>query len=73
MSTRTHAYTQIPGHGLQFEGEPFDPVPRDGRWARIYGGSKVGVGVCSCGQTSDVLTSNNARKRWHKDHKAEVR
>ena len=68
----SYIYTQIPGHGLQAEGKPYDPVPRSGEWVRIYGGSRIGVGVCSCGETSDVLTTDAARKRWHKDHKAEV-
>ena len=33
-----------------------------------------GVGLCSCGATSErMLTSDGARKRWHRQHKDEVR
>jgi hypothetical protein len=31
------------------------------------------TGPVRCGATSPVLYSNNVRKRWHKQHKAEVR
>jgi hypothetical protein len=30
-------------------------------------------GVCECGAKSDLLSSGAARKRWHRDHKNEVR
>jgi hypothetical protein len=33
----------------------------------------VGYTYCSCGAQSPVLESDNARKRWHKDHKNAVR
>ncbi len=32
-----------------------------------------GVGVCSCGDKSQVLPSANARKKWHRDHKNDIR
>jgi hypothetical protein len=38
----------------------------------IYGWSRTGRGECSCGERSPVLESNAARKRWHREHKAEV-
>lgn len=68
MSTG-HAYTQIPGHGLQAEGRAYGDNGNGG-WTRIMVGD--GVGLCSCGDTSEVLPSDAARKRWHKDHKADA-
>jgi hypothetical protein len=70
--------TRLPGHGLLSEGLPYewrqgdeDDKPswhRTGRWEH------TGHGVCSCGAASPVaLNTNGARKRWHRDHKAEVR
>ncbi len=47
----------VPGHTLYQEGRGF------------YGPA----GRCSCGATSQPLTSDAARKRWHADHKAEMR
>jgi len=32
-----------------------------------------GPARCSCGATSGVLHSANARRRWHRQHKDEVR
>lgn len=59
--------TIVPGHGLQFEGRAYDD---DARWV-LYG--KTGRGLCSCGELSPVLPSIAARKRWHREHKAEVK
>lgn len=68
MSTG-HAYTQIPGHGLQAKGKPFIGGP--GHWRRPGWG--IGYGLCSCGEASpEQLDSDAARKRWHRQHKADV-
>ena len=64
-----HAYTQIKGHGLQAEGKPYADN-EEGGWMRVH--VYEGVGLCSCGATSDMFDSDAARKRWHKDHKAEL-
>ena len=69
MSTG-HAYTQIRGHGLQSEGKPYGDSG-EGGWMHLYQ-RHVGVGLCSCGATSEVLASDAARKRWHREHKAAV-
>lgn len=71
----THAYTQIPGHGLQAEGKPFIPgksqdVYNLPGWTRAEG--KLGHGVCSCGASSDELGTDAGRKRWFDVHKNEV-
>jgi hypothetical protein len=60
----------LPGHALRNEGRVFwdehleraddDPPSR-------------GSAVCECGATSPVLDSDNARKRWHREHKDEMR
>lgn len=62
----TRANLRVPGHTLRYEGQPFGP---DGR-KTMY--SVVGSGKCSCGELSPPLESNNARKRWHAEHKAAV-
>lgn len=63
-----HAYTGVPGHGLQNEGAAFLP-DRTRAWA--VGGP--GHGLCSCGELSPEFTSNYKRKNWHRQHKTEVR
>jgi hypothetical protein len=57
----------VPGHGLAFEGAPFD---HEGNRISIRRGS--GRGKCSCGLLSENLTSANARKAWHRQHKANL-
>lgn len=72
--------TRLLGHGLLREGrafeavtpDPWRPVPYMGRAFR-YTGEAEGRAVCSCGDCSEVLPSTAARKRWHEEHKAEVR
>lgn len=72
--------TRVPGHGLLREGcafeavtpDPWRPVPYMGRAFR-YTGEAEGRAVCSCGDCSEVLPSTAARRRWHEEHKAEVR
>jgi hypothetical protein len=34
---------------------------------------EVGPARCSCGVESEPLKSDNARRRWHFAHKAEIR
>lgn len=58
--------TLVSGHTLRYEGQPFD-----GNGKKLHG-VREGRGKCSCGALSDVLDSNNKRKRWHAEHKAEV-
>lgn len=63
--------TRLAGHGLKSEGEPYER--RHGRWARAYSRSR-GRALCKCGETSAVLDTDAARKRWHRDvHKPEMR
>lgn len=62
----------LSGHGLIREGAPFRD---DGSMmiARSHGTGGTGRGMCSCGALSEVLTSGNQRKAWHRKHKDEVR
>lgn len=73
----THAYSQIPGHGLQAEGKPFVPAVRPADVYNLPGWTRAddseGHAVCSCGVSSGVLASDAARKRWFGEHKEEVR
>ncbi|MEU8199410.1 hypothetical protein AB0C10_37060 [Microbispora amethystogenes] len=62
--------TRLPGHELRNEGAPF--AWSSGRYVRQRE-TWTGKGLCSCGAVSDVLDSNNARKRWHRAHKDEMR
>lgn len=58
--------TRLSGHGLRNEGAPF---ARDGNgWQRLWWpDGPEGVALCECGATSEVLPSDTARKRWHRD------
>lgn len=56
-------------HSLRANGAPFN---EDGTWVnpnnqKTTSGS--GRALCSCGETSMVLSSGNARRDWHKGHK----
>jgi hypothetical protein len=62
--------TRLAGHGLHHEGKPFERGETS-PWLRVYG-SKTGVALCECGETSGVSESDAARRRWHRAHK-EVR
>lgn len=64
------------GHALQSEGRPYRPGDESYPWVRVNSvrGGGTGVALCECGVTSEVLESDNARKRWHRDvHKPEIR
>lgn len=67
-AVRTHTPR---GHGLAHEGAPHDAAGRL-RSARYPGTSGIGRAKCVCGALSDELDSGAARKRWHKEHKAEI-
>jgi hypothetical protein len=55
---------RLAGHGLRHEGR---------YWTGLrYVSGGMAPGVCECGAKSDDLPSANARKRWHRDHKADV-
>lgn len=66
------------GHGLMHEGAAFRlSVDKTGQadvrrvnWRGVGG---VGRAYCACGRLSDKdLPSGAARRRWHKEHLAEV-
>ena len=64
--------TRLPGHGLQYEGRACIP---DGEGGFILASTKsnyAGRALCSCGEQSDILPSDAARKRWHRAHKEAV-
>lgn len=66
MSARTPQTSErVSGHTLRYEGAP---IEKGGAWTT--GGS--GRAGCSCGAKSPVLDSGGKRKRWHREHKAEV-
>jgi hypothetical protein len=66
--------TRLSGHALRHEGKPFRRGGRTGNdWVRHYGNDRQGFGLCECGATSPELATDAARRRWHVNHKAEVR
>lgn len=74
MDTSTH----LPGHGLLSEGQPYERRQGDEEdapsWHRADRWERTGHAVCSCGEASPELYTNNARKRWHRNvHKPAVR
>lgn len=49
-------------------------LPDEGRVRDQYGRfTPTGPATCSCGATSEALSSDSARKKWHKGHKDDVR
>ena len=63
--------TRLAGHGLFNEGAPVDDNGR-----RIWPDNDLhpyGRAQCECGVKSDIEPNYAARKRWHRDHKQEVR
>jgi hypothetical protein len=57
---------RLAGHGLRHEGRHW--VPGVG-----YTAAGTAPGICECGAESEPLPTAAARKRWHRDHKAEER
>jgi hypothetical protein len=65
--------TRLRGHGLFAEGKPFRVVGDvRGEWIAVAVG-RTGRGRCSCGERSPILESDAERKRWHREHKQQVR
>ena len=64
---------RMAGHTLVAEGAPHNM--RGTRWHNLYnyttGGT--GYGKCSCGKLSPLLHSSRDRKKWHREHKEELR
>lgn len=65
----------VKGHGLINEGTGYEPGwPPEAYLRRFWtmAHDRGGVAVCWCGAISDPLPSDAARKRWHRDHKANL-
>lgn len=56
---------RLAGHELPYEGRAFSP--QRNYWVA------VGPARCSCGEESPELPSDNARRRWHREHKDKIR
>jgi hypothetical protein len=75
--------TRLAGHGLRREGKPycaagckdcpFLSAVGDYDGHGVVSNNGHGHGLCACGQSSKHLQSNADRKRWHVQHKEEVR
>jgi hypothetical protein len=66
--------TRVAGHGLWSEGWPVDATPGKGAgWRPGRHRTDAGCGLCECGEMSPVLDSVAARRRWHKEHKQQIR
>lgn len=63
--------TRVPGHALIAEGEPYYENGRQRFLWRGDGGE--GRALCECGELSEALPFGDARKRWHRQHKEEVK
>lgn len=74
---------RLPGHTLRDEGAPFSAPSCDlDRCAEAFGVKNVapyggisgpGHATCSCGEQSDHRPSGAARRRWHRQHKNDIR
>lgn len=58
---------RVSGHTLLHEGDAYN---EDGK-RKMYR-PKLGHGKCSCGEVSPLMSSNGARKRWHRLHKVAI-
>lgn len=71
--------TLLPGHSLDYEGRAY--IQRDScaecsgliSWSSFHSTGGPGHGQCSCGARSPHLLSGSARKRWHAEHKEQIR
>lgn len=66
---------RVGGHSLFNEGAAYMRPDYPGvGWERVIMNSVAGegVGLCTCGAASEILESGNARKKWHRDHKASL-
>jgi hypothetical protein len=59
---------KIHGHALMFEGRAYT----HDAYGLEFDFVAEGRGGCECGARSPALPSNNARKRWHREHKDAV-
>ncbi|MDQ8040652.1 hypothetical protein RDI86_02195 [Cellulosimicrobium sp. XJ-DQ-B-000] len=68
------ASTRLAGHELLWEGAPHEKRANgtfSRRWGQGTGGT--GHGLCSCGASSGEMTSGTQRKKWHREHKQQIR
>lgn len=65
----TGTSARVSGHTLRDEGAVYTA---EGHRRYLQNLTGYGHGMCSCGALSPVLPSRSARKRWHREHKAEV-
>jgi hypothetical protein len=58
----------VKGHALLREG-----TAHDAEGGNYFGKGYAGYGFCQCGaRTPKLVASNAARRRWHRQHKADV-
>lgn len=68
--------TRLSGHALCAEGKPCRRTSKHRAPPYSYEiihGTSSGSALCECGEKSPRLDSDGARKRWHRDHKEQVR
>lgn len=65
--------SRLAGHGLRAEGKVFEDDGNGGTRRKYGSYDNFGFGLCSCGSRSSALYSDAARKRWHREHKEQVR
>ena len=62
----------VKGHALVAEGAAFDKEGDSTKRVRYGTVAGRGRALCECGSVSPRLDSANQRKKWHREHKAEV-
>jgi hypothetical protein len=68
--------TRLSGHVLRGEGKPCRRTSKHRTPPYSYEiihGTSSGRALCECGEKSPELDSDGARKRWHRQHKEQVR
>lgn len=65
--------TRLSGHALLEKGAALVWDIELESWVQKLGDDfNLGVGVCTCGSTSEVLNSSRGRREWHRRHKQDV-
>lgn len=62
---------RLAGHELPHEGKATHKTRPN--FAPSQTGKQEGHTYCSCGEQSPELPSDNARKKWHRNHKNDIR
>lgn len=71
-TTPRNHFGMVRGHALMWGGAAFDNE-KNRLWANAPFTKVVGRALCECGLLSNALEGDEARREWHRQHKAAIR